>query len=1016
MTEPESPEMLSEKSKTADSVAEAEPEAAEPQPEPWTPARVIEWNAYYDIYVAIGVLLLAFVASANEITHSPLWTWLQAGRTMAAQGKPLVTDVFSYTETGARWVNLPWLFEWSHALIHDAVMKAAPVNPVDPVATQAKHEQFGAAALVALTALARTATVLLLLFIRRPGPGLWWSSVVAALAFGAFLGPTGPSLGGIAGTALVAPATWGTLLLALELYLWHRAIERGRPGAAWVLLPLFLLWANIDESFLVGLFVLAAGILGLDQTRKDAPLPRTRGLMILGACALVCLVNPSLFRVFSAAFAPLSHPLRLSPLVTVWLPTGLGPLAWVITIVFLACVVVGFGSFLLNRRRFSLSRFLMFAVAALVWALYLPERDLFAVIFAATIAMNGQEWYHDRFGSLGRLGRSWSVWSVGGRAVTIVLVFTGVTMALTGWGKSPGDPIFGFGFNPDSFTFEMAEFLRTAKIEGQILNTTREQGDALVWRAYPKRQTFIDSRSHLFPGPLQDRLQKTRKALSTDDVAGWKPLLDEFQISAVIIDESNSPRTYARLLQSPNWIPFYDDGAVVLFGRTDAPAADLAFFRSHRLHADTLAFHQTRTVPPPENTPVPATWLDRLYHNRALREPQPHSAAALHWLQPQGGDDRSESGRLPDPAHCLMAIQEARIALAHRADDTRPYRILSEAYRVLMLQESALLDGIKLSPENAGAILQAEPKTNLLMNRFRQRATALNSAIQTTPPPRTEAGAPALFTLNFQLFQLYLSVNYLDLARDRLQALLAYPPEQLEPEMLSGMTQQLAAMNQQVKGILDDLNDQTIEHQFNPLQRAAFARSRGAPGLALVELEEAERTGVSPTIVRPQLIDLYGDTGQPEKAQDLINTGNIEDASLESEPGAGAARQARVNFLLGFYEPAGQLWEDRAILRLRQDEGMRALAAGSGLLHGQAKPATTLFLEIPGKIGLQASWQYELGICELEAGKPDQAAAALTEALTLAPDLPLRPVAAYYLEKLGKPVPPPSEQSEKAKP
>ena len=104
---------------------------------------------------------------------------------------------------------------------------------------------------------------------------------------------------------------------------------------------------------------------------------------------------------------------------------------------------------------------------------------------------------------------------------------------------------------------------------------------------------------------------------------------------------------------------------------------------------------------------------------------------------------------------------------------------------------------------------------------------------------------------------------------------------------------------------------------------------------------------------------------------------------------------------------AAQLWEDRAILRLRQDEGMRALAAGSALLHGQAKTATTLFLEIPGKVGLQASWQYDLGICELEAGRPDRAAAALTEALTLAPDLPLRPVAAYYLEKLGKPVPPP---------
>ena len=203
-------------------------------------------------------------------------------------------------------------------------MNAAPVNPADPVGTQAKHEQFAAAALVALTALARVATVLILLFIRRPGPGLWWSSVAAALAFGAFLGPTGPSLGGIAGPALVAPATWGTLLLALQLYLWHRAVERGRPGAAWVLVPLFLLWANIDESFLIGLFVLAAGVLGLGRARKDTPAAPYRGLMILGACALVCLVNPSFYRVFPAAFGPLLHPLRLSPLVPLTVAGGAG--------------------------------------------------------------------------------------------------------------------------------------------------------------------------------------------------------------------------------------------------------------------------------------------------------------------------------------------------------------------------------------------------------------------------------------------------------------------------------------------------------------------------------------------------------------------------------------------------------------------------------------------------------------------------------------------------------------------
>jgi hypothetical protein len=1008
MTEPETTESLSEDAKSSVAAPDAELEGGEPEPEPWTPARVTEWNAYYDLYVAIGVILLVFAVSANEITHSALWTWLQAGRMTAAQHWPVVADPFSYTATNGRWVNIPWLFEWTHALVHDAVVKAAPLNPVDPMGSRAKAEQFGAAALVALTALARTATLLLVLLIRRPGPGLWWSCVAAALALGAFPAPMELALGGIAGTALVAPDTWGTLLLALELYLWHRAVDRGQPGAAWWLVPVFLVWANIDDSFLTGLLVLAAGVIGRSERRKDEPLRRTQGLALLGACLAACLINPSLFRIFPAAFEALARPFQVSPLLPFRITSGLGRIAWAIMIIYMACVGLGFGSFVLNRRRFSLSRFLMFTFAALLWGAYLSDRSAFAVIFAATLAMNGQEWYQDRFGTAGRVERGWGAWSVGGRAVTIVLVFACVALALTGWLKSPGDPIFGFGYNPDSFAFEVAEFLRSARIEGRVLNTTREQGDALVWRAYPERQTFIDSRSHLFPAALLDQLQKTRLALSKDEVAGWKPLLDQYKISAVMIDEPSSPRTYQRLLQSPNWIPFYDDGSVVLFGRSDAPEADLAFFKGRRLKAQTLAFEQPRPIPPPESTPLPTTWLDRFYRNRAIREPQPHSAAALHWLSTQGIDDPSETGRLPDPAHCFMAIQEARLALARRSDDTGPYRILSEAYRILMLHESALLAGIKLNPENLDAIVRVEPRMGLLQNRFRQRAAALSAAILTTPPPRSEPDLQALFTLNLQLFQLWMSVNYLDLARDRLQAMVAQMPKEINPEMASGLPQQLAGLNQQLKAIQDELNDLTIEQQLDSLQRAAFARSRGVPGLALVELEEAERTGLRPAVTRPQLVDLYCDTGQPEKAQELLSTGALEDTAVDGAPGGAAARQGRVNFLLGFYESAARLWQDPAISRLRFDRSLRSLTATSWMIRGQPKFATQMMLELPGRVELQAAWEYDLGLCLLESGRPDLAAGPLTQSLTLAPDLALRPVAAYYLEKLGKPVPPAS--------
>ena len=69
-------------------------------------------------------------------------------------------------------------------------------------------------------------------------------------------------MGGIAGVASISPKTWGLLLFAFEVYLLFRAFSLGRGGALWLLVPTFLLWANIDQSFLTGLVVMAAASVG----------------------------------------------------------------------------------------------------------------------------------------------------------------------------------------------------------------------------------------------------------------------------------------------------------------------------------------------------------------------------------------------------------------------------------------------------------------------------------------------------------------------------------------------------------------------------------------------------------------------------------------------------------------------------------------------------------------------------------------------------------------------------------
>ena len=1017
MTETQKTQTIPEPGREGGVSPDGGPEGSEPQEpraEPMTPESVLKWNAYYDVYVVLGVLLLTFILSANRITHSSIWNQLTVGKEIARTGRPVTTNLFSYVEPAKSWVNIPWLFDWASALIFKAASDLSPVDVTDPSGSASKAEQVGAGALVALNALIRVGMALLILRIRRPGPGAWWAAVCAALAVALLYSP----LGVIATAGTVSPATWGLALLALELLLIHRATQGSRLSA-YGLAPLFLLWANVDVSFLPGLMILTAVAIGrVRPSSTDAPgaFPLPMALGVLAASAAVCLANPSVFRVYPAAldwlfvlFRPAGSAVSLDQLSffgsKIREPNVVA--AWrLLFTVYGVLVALGVGSFWLNRKRFNLGRFLAFAVVAVLWGTMLRFAGEFAVVLAVVLILNGQEWYHDAFGADGKPGLGWSVWSVGGRLVTIALLFFGVWDAITGYYGTRTGYTFGFGFDRDDYPFEATEFLKNAPIKGNVLNTLVKQGDALVYIAYPNRKTYIDSRSDLFSPSVNDRLQEVRRNLLADDEAAWKPFLDEYGVSVVMIQPSESPNTYRTLMESPRWVPFHDDGNTVLFGRADAQSAeDQAFFKAMRLDPALQAFKVTRGTPSPDRPPSDITWIDTIYQDKVLARPQPHAEAARRWLL-GAAVLHGDTAAIPDPARCLMAIREARTALASKPDDTLSYRVLARAYRALMTQESALLAGMKLAPETAALLERIPPRPDQLMTRFRERVTALSYAIKTTPPPSDEAGRHELQELNMELSQLYASVNFLDLARDRLRVFESLDRHELSVEERTRLVQQLGSLDEQIKKIETRMNDMSVEEQAPPLRLALFAIENGAPGLALRELIEADNSASTPGLVKPRLLDLYCDVGAPDKAVEMLTSGQIEDPNFGTEPGESAMRQGRAYFLQGNTEYAATLWEKYAIPRLRHERGSKALAATTGLARGDVQEAARMLLDIPDKIALQSNWEFEAGICRLEEGMPVLAADHFTQALKLVPRSMYRPILAYYLEQIGRPVPP----------
>jgi hypothetical protein len=1091
-TRPEGPDAPA--APEADGAAGPAPPEKAP-PEPMTPEKVAAWNRYLDRYVAGGVILLAFLAACRPIAgNSGLFTYLRAGELTARQG-PLTADPFSYTEAGQRWVNVPWLFE---LVSWEAFSLGGVLAPRDP----ARALQIGGTVLVALNAALLGIAAAVLMGVRRPGPGLWWAASCVMLALGGSVFPGGPYgvspvIGGLGFRDVsVSPESWGVLLLCVELLLIHRAVNQGRVRALYGLPLVFLLWANLDASFLYGLLVAALWLAGSlvrppARAKGDPPPPGVGpSLGVLAACALACLANPSTYQAYLVAFDPYADMVKnltgnrggvpltydqisfFDPESQAYFDKTGGPgTARMYAGYYLLVVWAGLLSFAVNWRRFALGRFLAYLAAALLWAGLSRLSIFFAPLLASVLILNGQEWYHARYGTEGRLGPGWKLFSDGGRAATILVVFGFLAIAITGYTNPYGEAPFGFGVQTGTFAFETAEHLRDSGVEGKVLNLTLAHGDALVW-ADPIHKSFIDNRSGLFPDSLRLELKALRAALADDDKATWAPILDREGISVVMVSPSADPAVLTGLRNSPaDWVPIYDGGNAVLFGRVDQPGPDRDRFLAGRLQADELVYKRAATVEIPDRPPAPNTWIDKVVRTRSGAGASPQVAAAGRWL---GGFWSASRDEPPDPARCFMAIREARAALHANPDDDNAFYLLYQAYSALNQAEQSILqagpkgdaaappmvafrsaaaqerlsarapltppgdmlDAFRTIQDRFVAELMAlnpdDPRANasgsasVAAFRFRQRLASLYYAIQTAPDPQDIDARRLQAGLHLSLADLYLGNQVLDLAVEHLrQARALLPPAEL-PEAVQLQLDQLSEQAEAARAQLDDLAAQDQAYA-NPVALATQAVQFGLLGLAIEQLNSVEGFGISEVQVRPLLVDLYCRVGRPDEAFNLLETIPPADPSLSTGPGSGPYRQGLVYLLLGYYPITREDWEAYAIPMVRQAQVFGAVSGGRSLLTGDPLGAVNQVLQItgtPGSDGLtttQANWEAELGLAKLEAGMPQDvkddrgvvvqkgALGHFLKALELAPDLPSRPLLAYYIEKLGGTVPPEPE-------
>jgi hypothetical protein len=235
-------------------------------------------------FLAVGLpVLAAFIANLSSVD---LAYHLRAGQVVLDTGRIPTTDTFTFTASGAAWLNQ----QWGAQVILAAVYRIAGWTGLEVLRAGLVGLTFG----------------FLFEACRRRGLDL---RRAAWLTIAAFV---------VSAVALaLRPQLFGMALMALTLLI--VADRRTHPRLMWAMPVVVLLWANIHGSFFLGPVVV--GLAWLEDVHDRAPNPH-RTLVIAVASAAAALVNPFGIGVWGYA-AGLSTNAFVTSRISEWQPTTL---------------------------------------------------------------------------------------------------------------------------------------------------------------------------------------------------------------------------------------------------------------------------------------------------------------------------------------------------------------------------------------------------------------------------------------------------------------------------------------------------------------------------------------------------------------------------------------------------------------------------------------------------------------------------------------------------------------------
>jgi len=442
----------------------------------------------------------------------------------------------------------------------------------------------------------------------------------------------------------------------------------------WPLVILFILWANMDSWFVLGLATVALVWLGrvLDfawQGEERGAVKETRGqgdqetrrhgtgslvslslgllvsLFILGA---VCLFNP-FFILHPSSFIHHLLPPELgwfglagssSPGLALGQVTspfqrgyftyfGQSPAAWA----YFPLVGLGLLSFALNRSRWSWQRFLPWLGLFLLSAFQVRAVPFFAIIAGPVLAKNLQEFFSSFFDRERLHILGWQRGIAMGRGLIVAMLLVLPILAWPGWLQGPP-------YEPRRWAIDLPPSLEAGALatkrwhdEGKLgpqargLHLSAETANVFAWFCPEDK------------GVLADPLLGTIKA-DTGARAEVAERLRSAGINHLILYDPDPVRLFSgldSLLNDPEqWPLLYVEGNLAVFGWRDPALGESGdTFRAWQLDLNRLAFHPAadKKAPrqAPDQEPEPREWWEAFWKPASPR-PIDRDEARLHLL------------------------------------------------------------------------------------------------------------------------------------------------------------------------------------------------------------------------------------------------------------------------------------------------------------------------------------------------------------------------------------------------